>query len=154
MKISEAGLALIKREEAFRGAWYKCAAGKPTIGYGHVIQANEGHYYTTKLTEAEASDLLRKDVDKGYGAHVASKLTRPVTQNQFDAMVSFCYNIGTQGFNQSSVLRLANAGSTNENDIKIAFGLWNKVTDPVSRKRLVNNGLTRRRAKEAALYLS
>ena len=130
MKISDAGLALIKREEAFRASWYRCEAGRPTIGYGHVIQASEQRYYSAKLTEAEASALLRQDVDKQYGAHVASRLHRDVTQHQFDALVSLCYNIGTGGFDQSSVLALANAGTTSANVIKRAFGLWNKVTDP------------------------
>ncbi|MGI4835119.1 MAG: lysozyme [Janthinobacterium lividum] len=154
MKISQAGLRLIKQEEQFRGKWYRCAAGKPTIGYGHVIQASEGHYYATPITEAEASALLQADVDKQYAAHVASRLQRAVTQNQFDALVSLCYNIGTGGFDQSSVLRLANAGPAPAGQIEFAFGLWNKVTDPKTSKRLINSGLTRRRAREAALYLS
>ncbi len=154
MKISDEGLALIKKEEAFRASWYRCAAGRPTIGYGHVIQAGEQRYYTARLSEAEASALLRADVDKQYGAHVAAHVHRDVTQHQFDALVSLCYNIGTAGFDKSSVLALANAGASTPAVIKAAFGLWNKVTDPTTKVKRVSTGLTARRAREAALYLS
>ena len=154
MKISEAGLALIKREERFVPRLYHCAAGRPTIGYGHVIQVNEARLLERTLTEAEASALLRADVDKQYGAHVAARLHRDVTQHQFDALVSLCYNIGVAGFTQSSVLALANAGSTSAVAIRQAFGLWNKVTDPKTKIKQVSAGLVARRAREAALYLS
>lgn len=154
MNISERGLALIKKEEAFVPHRYLCAAGKPTIGYGHVIQQGEEHYNTATLTEPEASALLLRDVSRQYGAHVASRLKRAVTQNQFDAMVSLCFNIGTGGFDQSSVLRLANAGSTDKVAITAAFGAWNKVTNPKTKLKEVSKGLTVRRAHEAALYLS
>jgi lysozyme len=156
MQISEKGLKLIKKEEAFAPRLYHCPAGKPTIGYGHVVQANEPRLLDAGrvLTEAEASALLLQDVSKKYGAHVAKRLTRPVTQNQFDALVSFCFNVGTGGFDQSSVLRLANAGSTSTEGICQAFGLWNKFTNPKTGKKEVSNGLTVRRAREAALYLS
>ena len=105
--------------------------------------------YRLCLNGAEAQDVARQ-----YGAHVASRLKRPVTQNQFDALVSLTYNIGTGGFDQSSVLRLANAGSTSTEAICAAFGLWNKVTNPQTGQKEVNKGLTVRRAREAALYLS
>ncbi|MGI4871217.1 MAG: lysozyme [Janthinobacterium lividum] len=154
MHLSEAGLALIKREELFRATWYRCPAGRPTIGYGHVIQAGEQPYYTAYLSEAQASELLRQDVEKNYGAHVAARLHRDVSQHQFDALVSLCYNIGTGGFDASSVLALANAGSTSAAAIQQAFGLWNKVTNPVTKIKQVSAGLVARRAREAALYLS
>ena len=132
---------------------YLCSAGKPTIGYGHVILPAEGKYNTATLTEAEASQLLQRDVDAKYGAHVASRLRQAVTQHQFDAMVSFCFNVGTGGFDQSGVLRLANAGSTDHAAITAAFGAWNKVTNPRTKVKEVSKGLTLRRGREAALYL-
>jgi lysozyme len=153
MDISQAGLDLIKREEKFMARLYHCAAGKPTIGYGHVVQANEPRLLDRVLTEAEASELLRQDVAKKYGAHVASRLLRHVTQHQFDAMVSLCFNIGTAGFDKSSVLALANAGTTTPAVIERAFGLWNKVTNPKTGIKEVSKGLTLRRSREAALYL-
>jgi lysozyme len=154
MRVSAVGLALIKQEERFMARRYLCPAGKPTIGYGHVIQAHEAHLNTATLTEAQASALLQQDVDKQYGAHVDKRVDRDVTQNQFDAMVSLCFNIGTTGFDQSSVLALANAGTTSPDVIKRAFGLWNKVTNPRTKVKEINKGLTLRRAREAALYLS
>lgn len=154
MKLSEKGLALIKREEAFVPRRYLCAANKPTIGYGHVILPAEARYNTATLSEAEASALLQADVEKKYGAHVATCLTRAVTQNQFDALVSLCFNIGTGGFSKSGVLRLANAGTTDKTAITVAFAAWNKVTNPNTKQLEPNRGLTVRRAREAALYLS
>ena len=154
MRLSAKGLALIKQEERFMARRYLCPAGKPTIGYGHVILPNEQHLNTAVLTEAQASALLQQDVDKRYGAHVAGRVHRDVTQNQFDALVSLCFNIGTGGFDKSSVLALANAGSTSAVAIRQAFGLWNKVTDPQTKVKRVSAGLTARRAREAALYLS
>jgi lysozyme len=154
MQISEKGLNLIKKEERFMAQRYLCAAGKPTIGYGHVILATEAHLNTATLTEAQASELLVKDVARQYGAHVTKRLTRAVTQNQYDALVSLCFNIGTGGFDKSSVLRLANAGATSTEAICAAFGLWNKVTNPKTKKLEVSKGLTVRRAREAGLYLA
>lgn len=154
MKISAKGLALIKQEERFMPRRYLCSAGKPTIGYGHVILPTEPHLHTATLTEPEASKLLEKDVAQLYGAHVARRLKRVATQNQFDALVSFTYNVGTGGFDQSSVLRLANAGSTDKVALTAAFGAWNKVTNPQTKLKEVSKGLTKRRATEAALYLS
>ena len=154
MRLSEKGLALIKQEERFMARRYLCPAGKPTIGYGHMILPNEAHLHTAVLTEAQASALLQQDVDKRYGAHVAGRLHRDVTQNQFDALVSLCFNIGTGGFDKSSVLALANAGATDRRAICQAFGLWNKVTNPGTKIKEISKGLTIRRAREAALYIS
>jgi GH24 family phage-related lysozyme (muramidase) len=133
---------------------YLCAAGKPTIGYDHVIQASELHLNTATLTEPEASKLLEQDVARQYGAHVASHLKWAVSQAQFDALVSLCFNIGTGGFDQSSVLWLANAGSTDTMAICAVFGLRNKVTSPNTKQKEINKGLTVRRTCKAALYLS
>jgi lysozyme len=154
MKLSAVGVALLKQEERFMARRYLCPAGKPTIGYGHVILPGEERYHTATLTEAQASALLEQDVAKQYGAHVAGRVHRDVSQQQFDAMVLLCYNIGTGGFDKSSVLALANAGSTSAVAIKQAFGLWNKVTNPKTKIKEVSKGLTARRAREAALYLS
>jgi lysozyme len=153
MRISAAGLALIKQEERFMARRYLCPAGKPTIGYGHVILPGEERYNTAVLTEAQASALLQQDIDKKYGAHVAGRVHRDLTQNQFDALVSLCFNIGTGGFDKSSVLALANAGATDHKVLVNAFGLWNKVTNPRTRIKEISRGLTIRRAREAALYL-
>lgn len=151
MQISSAGLDLIKREEKFMPRRYYCEAKRPTIGYGHVILPTEQHLNTETLTEAEASEMLRKDVAAKYGAHVSNSLKRVPTQNQFDAMVSLCFNIGTGGFSQSSVLRMFNAGVTDATAYRTAFGAWNKIT--LKGQKVVSKGLTLRRGREAALFL-
>jgi lysozyme len=76
-----------------------------------------------------------------------------VTQHQFDALASFCFNVGTGGFDKSSVLSLTNHGGGSAGAITAAFGLWNKFTDPETKQLRVSKGLTLRRGREAALYL-
>jgi lysozyme len=154
MQISDAGLDLIKREEKFMPRRYYCEAGRPTIGYGHVILPTEQHYNTATLTEPQAAALLRQDIGLKYGRHVSNSVRRVPTQHQYDAMVSLCFNIGTGGFSKSSVLRLFNAGQNNPATIRLAFGAWNKVTVPNTLQLRESKGLTLRRAREAALYLA
>lgn len=153
MEIGTAGLNLIKSEEGYMPKMYKCAAGKDTIGYGHVILPSEPHLRTALLTPAEALALLKTDIQAKYGKSVFAACTRKPTQNQFDAMVSLAFNIGTAGFAKSTVCRLHNAGSTDAAAIKLAFGAWNKVTNPKTKIKAANAVLTRRRATEATLYL-
>jgi GH24 family phage-related lysozyme (muramidase) len=105
------------------------------------------------LSEARASALLQQDIDQKYGAHVAGRVHRDLTPHQFNRMVSLCFNIGTGGFDKSSVLALANAGATDSKLTVSAFGLWNKVASPRTRIKEISKGLTIRRAREAALYL-
>jgi lysozyme len=125
MKTSAKGLALIKREELFMPRKYLCAASRPTIGYGHVIGANEKHLLTATLTEAQACELLAKDLLR-YEQAVARAVKVPVTQNQFDAMVTMCYNIGTAGFETSNLVKKINAGA-GEAVIRPFWAVWNKA---------------------------
>lgn len=93
MRTGKKGIALIKEKEQFRAKWYYCPAHKPTIGYGHVIQDDEQHLYKTTLTEAQASALLLEDLGQ-FERGVAKAIKVPLTQDQFDALVSFAYNVG------------------------------------------------------------
>jgi lysozyme len=151
MKTGPHGISLIKQEEKFMARAYLCPAQLLTIGYGHVIQENEAHLKTAKLTEPEASALLAKDLGRYESAVTRATESARLTQQQFDACVSLCYNIGTGGFAGSSVARLISARAS-EKAIRTAFEAWCKVT--VAGEKKVMPGLLARRKREADLYFS
>jgi lysozyme len=95
MNISPAGVTLIKEFEGFPngGRPYQDIVGVWTIGYGHIEGVGP---HSPGLTEPQASDLLARDLDKKYGPAV-NALGLPLTQHQFDALVSFVYNVGPGG---------------------------------------------------------
>lgn len=112
-----------------------------TIGYGHT----HGVYQGMTITEQQAEQFLHEDVKWSEDA-VNQYVHVSLTQNQFDALVSFVFNVGTGNFSNSTLLRLLNKG-----DYKGAadqFLRWNK------QKGVVLNGLTIRRKNERALFLS
>jgi len=139
---SEQGLALTRRFEGLRLESYQDVAGVWTIGYGHTgpeVKAGQ------KISDLEAEALLRKDVS-GAVACVNHGVTMAVTQNQFDAMVDFCFNVGCRNFSQSTLLRKLNLGDTA--GAAAQFLLWvNAGGKPVE-------GLRRRRAAERVLFLT
>ena len=152
-RIGAKGLALIKEFEGLKLKAYLCPAQVWTIGYGSTgAHVREGMV----ITEARAEELLREDLER-FERGVA-KLAPNATQEQFDAMVSLAFNIGTgdldlndgdtkeEGFTASSVLRHHRAGRHAQ--AAEAFALWNKAGGRVQK------GLVRRRAAEAALYRS
>ena len=94
------GVELIKRFEGFSARTYMCPAGYPTIGYGHVVLKGESF---NRIDEAEAVRLLRRDAQIAERA-VLRLVTSPLKDQQFDALVSFTYNLGG-GALQSSTLR-------------------------------------------------
>lgn len=92
MKISDKGIALIKEFEGLRLTTYKCAAGVKTIGYGHT---GSDVYFGQRITEKEAENLLRADLAR-FERHVNSyDSAYGWTQNEFDALVSFAFNVGS-----------------------------------------------------------
>lgn len=91
--VTDAGLDLIKRFEGFSPTIYICPAYYPTIGYGHVVLAHEREQFAVGITQAEATDILRKDV--GIAERTVVRLiSAPLTDGQFDALVSFTFNLG------------------------------------------------------------
>lgn len=147
MKTGEKGLALIKKFEGFFPKPYKDPIGIPTIGYG-VIKYPDGKKVTMQdaaLTEKQASDMLAQLLTQTYEKDVLRLVKKPLTQNQFDALVSFTYNLGGSNLGKSTLLKKVNA---NPNDPSIAseFVKWNLAGGKVF------SGLTRRRKEEAELY--
>lgn len=148
MNISNKGLSLIKEFEGLRLNTYLCSAGVPTIGYGSTFYPNGDKVKMgDKLNdEKEAEFLLHKTVER-FEKGVNRLLDKTsVTQSQFDALVSFAFNLGLGNLEKSTLLRKVKA---NPNDPSIAdeFLRWNKAGGKVLA------GLTRRREAEAKLYL-
>lgn len=146
--LSEDGLELIKKHESFRSCAYKDPVNIPTIGYGNTFY-RDGTKVTMNdkcITEEEATELL-KDISKKFENFINRKVTKPLLQNQFDALVSFVYNVGTGNFENSTLLKRINI-DPNDPDIKYQFSRWNKAGGKVLK------GLTKRRKEEAELYFS
>lgn len=111
MKMSPEGIKKLMEWEGTVLTPYKDAAGLPTIGTGHLIQ--KGEDYTKGLTEEGAAELLRRDLVR-FEAAVNQYVTIPLSQNQFDALVSFAFNIGTGAFRSSTLLQKVNLGLMDE----------------------------------------
>jgi lysozyme len=148
MKVSQKGLDLIKKFEGFSAKPYICPAGVPTIGYGAT-------YYTngTKVTMSdepiseEWAEKLLSNMVHTYEKGVESLVIPKITQNQFDALVSFAYNVGVTNFRKSTLLRLVNKDPNNP-EIATQFMKW------VRGGGKVINGLIKRRQIESQLYFT
>lgn len=141
MEISEIGINLIKQFEGCRLKSYKCPAGIWTIGYGHTKDVKEG----LVITQEQAEALLKHDL-KIHCKNVSNLVKIPLKQNEFDALVSFEYNVGYGNFSKSTMLKLINSG--NKKDASDEFDKWIYADG----KPL--NGLKVRRAKEKAYFIS
>jgi lysozyme len=147
-KLSQRGLELIKSFEGLSLVPYVCAGGINTIGYGNTYYTNgkKVSLQDPKITALQAEELLINSLST-YEKAVDSFCRDDISQSQFDALVSFCYNVGTGNLQKSTLIKKVNA---NPKDVTIAdeFMKWNKA------KGTVLKGLTRRRQAEANLYFS
>lgn len=144
MKTSEAGVALIKQFEGFpyNGRPYQDMVKVWTIGYGHTEGVGP---HSKPITIQQASELLRRDLDKKY-APAVSALQLPLGQHQFDALVSFIYNCGPGAISADTHVGRA-LRAKQWQAAADALLMWNKAGGkPVE-------GLTRRRKAERALFL-
>ncbi|BEM56381.1 lysozyme [Serratia marcescens] len=140
MIIGTNGLNLIKHFEGLKLRAYQCSAHVWTIGYGHTadVSAND------VITEEEALYFLHQDLAESERA-VNQYVHAPLTQNQFDALVSFVFNLGVGNFRTSTLLKKLNAG---DNDgVAQEFGRW------IHAGGKALPGLVRRREAERALFL-
>jgi lysozyme len=140
------GIDLIKKFEGFKSKPYKCPAGIPTIAYGATFYPN-GKKVTMSdkpMTEAEGVGLL-KDMLKRFEQYVDSYCIDSITQQQFDALVSFCYNLGPSNLKSSTLLKKVNA-NPNDETIRVEFMKWTKAGGRTLK------GLVTRRTAEADLY--
>lgn len=140
MKPSDRCADLVKHFEGFRAKPYRCPAGVPTIGYGHTERVSLAD---SPISREAAAALLEQDLAV-FAAGVQRLLTRPVSQSQFDALVSFAYNVGLGNLQRSTLLRKLNAGDD--------AGAGKEFAKCTKAKGIELPGLVRRRAAERALF--
>ncbi|MGL4909320.1 MAG: lysozyme [Bacteroidales bacterium] len=141
MKTSKQGIDLIKKFEGLRLEAYYCSANVLTIGYG----TTQGVKLSDKITLEQADAFLQRDLQK-FEQAVNNNLQN-LGQNQFDALVSFVYNVGISAFEKSILLKKAKVNH-NDTTIRDEFARWDKAGG----QQLA--GLAKRRSEEAALYFS
>jgi|TARA_R110001592_G_scaffold277820_1_gene545043 lysozyme len=139
MKTSKDGLQLIKDFEGLELSAYKCAAGVWTIGYGHIKGVQEG----MSISEARANEMLNEELTE-YENYINKGVTVPLSQCQFDAMVSWVYNLGNGNLSSSTLLKVLNSGDYA--GVPAQMLRWNKAGGKVLA------GLTRRRQAEADMF--
>jgi len=147
-KISKKGLDLIKKFEGLKLKPYLCSAGVPTIGYGNTLYENgkKVSLKDTIITEQRATELLSHSL-KNLEQHVDSFCRDDINQNQFDALVSFAFNLGPYNLKSSTLLKKVNK-NPNDPTIRDEFMRWTKAGGKVLK------GLVERRKCEADLYFS
>jgi len=145
-KTGKAGIEMIKTFEGFRSAPYKCSAGVPTIGYGATFYPGGKKVTMTdpSITEEKAVELLANML-VSFEKYVDSYCRDDINQNQFDALVSFAYNLGPSNLKSSTLLKKVNANPEDET-ITAEFMKWVKAGGKTLK------GLVRRREAESQLY--
>ena len=148
MKISENGLDLIKKFEGLSLKPYLCSAGIPTIGWGNTFYENmkKVTLQDETITEERADSLFNFLVTTNFVNVVNRLVIVDINQNQFDALVSFVYNLGSGNFEKSTLLK-----KVNQEDFigaSLEFEKWNRARGKVL------SGLTKRRLAEKELFLS
>ena len=139
MQISKEGLALIKKFEGCELEAYKCAADVWTIGYGSTKGVKEGD----SITQKEADDLLLHEM-KEYEGYIHDFVSVNLNQNQFDALVSWVFNLGPTNLKSSTLLKVLNA--KDYEGVPAQIKRWNKAGGKVLQ------GLVRRREAESLLF--
>lgn len=144
MKLSNHGAKFIKHHEGLRLKAYRCPAGRWTIGYGHTLTAKEG----MTITKSVADTLFVGDVAQAEAQIRGLLEGARVTQGQWDAIVSFTFNLGAHNLRISAFLRKIKAG-----DIKGAAEELNKPPKWCTSGGVLLDGLVKRRLAERALFL-
>ena len=140
MKISQYGIDLIKHFEGCVLDAYKCPAGVWTIGYGHTKDVQPGDSWS----EDHADHMLLVELEE-YENYVNTAVNVPLSQNQFDALVSWVYNLGNGNLTSSTMLKVLNSGDYD--GVPAQIKRWNKAGGKVL------EGLNRRRQAEADMFV-
>lgn len=141
MKTSKKGLELIKSHEGLKLGAYICPANVWTIGYGHTKTAKQGMV----ITNEKATELLKSDLRTAENC--VNKQELLINQNQFDALISFVFNVGCFAFENSTLLRMIKNNKSKE-EIESQFNRW------VNGKGRKLPGLVKRRKEESELYFT
>lgn len=144
MQASESAKRLLKNWEGFRGQVYPDILGKSTIGYGHLVGISELKKFSKGITREEADRLFEVDLQR-YVAAVNKFVNVKLRQNQFDALVSFVYNVGVGNFSRSTLLKALNSGKFSE--VPTQLNRWCRGDHGE-----IIKGLQNRRAAEIKLW--
>ena len=139
METSNEGISLIQKFEGCELEAYQCSAGVWTIGYGHTKDVIKG----MTITKEEAEQMLVDELHE-YENYINEYVTVALSQNQFDALVSWVYNLGPANLKASTMLKVLNSGKYE--DVPAQMKRWNKAGGKVL------EGLIRRREAEACLF--
>ena len=139
MNIGQKGIDLIKHFEGCELNAYKCPAGVWTIGYGHIKGVSEG----MSITQEQAEQMLLDEL-KEYENYINELVVVDLSQNQFDALVSWVYNLGPANLKSSTLLKVLNSGDYA--GVPDQIERWNKAGGKVL------EGLIRRRLAESSLF--
>lgn len=142
MNISTKAINLIKDFEGFKNKPYLCQGGYKTIGYGHMLKANEN---LEEITNEQAENLLESDIEIAENI-VKRNIFVDLTQGQFDALVSFTFNLGSAALQRSTLRQKVNRNE--HDDVPIEFMRW------VYANGNILPGLVLRRRAEANLYIT
>lgn len=142
MEVNELGRRFITQEEGQILHAYRCAAGVLTIGVGHT---GKDVLPGMKITEQQSQRLLSNDLHR-FELAVAHLVKRALTQNQFNALVSFAFNCGAAALEKSSLLTLINRGVTDRAALLARWTLWSRI------KSVVSPDLLARRRRELNLF--
>jgi lysozyme len=144
-KVDAAGRAFLTKQEGEVLKSYRDSGGKWTIGVGHLMSTGAAG---VTITHQQSQDLLTKDLAR-FEAAVAKLVRVPLTQNQFNALVSFAFNLGEGALKKSNLLSLINSGRKAEAAaVSQAFKIWRNVNGKP------DAGIEARRLREAALFFT
>jgi RHS repeat-associated protein len=159
LNTSDKGIKFIKDYEKLEKKLYDDAADNATIGYGHLVHkgkvgtdADAEKDYKDGIDEDKATELLKTDLKDIAEKAVKDNVTVDLSQNEFDGLVAFSYNVGGAAFKSSTLLKNVNSGTATAETITSNFKAWNKITK--DGKKVESAGLTKRRGQEAAIYNS
>jgi len=145
MKLNKDGIDLMHKFEGCKLEAYLCPAKIPTIGWGNTYyEDGKKIKLGDKITQQRADELFIL-IAEDFAKRVRNLLKKTLTENQFNALVSFTYNVGVANLNKSTLLKKVNTNPLDQT-IKDEFMKWNKASGKVL------NGLTKRRQAEAELY--
>jgi len=147
VKTSDRGIGLIEEFEGFSPVMYLDPVGLPTIGFGTLIDRKEEEYLLTAVINREEAETLLMAELIPIERKLDKLVQKPINQNQFDSLVSFCYNLGTGSLKRSTLLKKINLNPLDPT-IRKEFERW------VHAGGMVLTGLVRRRKAEADLYFT
>lgn len=146
MKPSAEIISFIRDYEKCSLVRYPDQAGKPTIGFGHLLSPSE---FLQAISQDQADELFARDLERTANA-LCMFITCEPSQQQFDAVLSLAFNEGVRAIGNSTLMGNLNMGATEE--AAYQFGKWIYVHEPISGRLMPSDGLRKRRAAEQQIF--